>query len=173
VALDEATSGLAESIVNALFGIGINSDDRAQRLLELTADSDPAVFWQVFHQVWNNCDDTWYLQLDIIEALELNREAQPPRLFWNDEQKAFFDALPEVVTIYRGCSRERMRGVSWTTDKAVAEGFARGHRGITVPDAIVAEYRIAKPDIITVMPDIAESEVIIDPRGIEISARPL
>jgi hypothetical protein len=28
----------------------------------------------------------------------------------------------------------------------------------------VAEYRITKPDIITVMPDMAESEVIIDPR---------
>jgi hypothetical protein len=48
--------------------------------------------------------------------------------------------------------------------QAVAEGFARGHRGITVPDAVVAEYRITKPDIITVMPDMAESEVIIDPR---------
>jgi hypothetical protein len=65
----------------------------------------------------NTRDDTWYLQLDVIGALETNREAQSPRLFWNNEQKGFYGALPEVVTIYRGCSRERMRGVSWTTDR--------------------------------------------------------
>lgn len=173
MACDEATGSPAEGIIDALFGIGIDSDGRAERFLELTADSAPAVFWQVFHQAWNTCDDTWYLQLDVIEALELNREAQPPHLFWNDEQKVFYGALPELVTVYRGCSRERMRGVSWTTDKTVAEGFARGHRGITIPDAVVAECRIAKQDIITVIPDRDESEVIIDPRGIEISARPL
>lgn len=66
-------------------------------------------------------------------------------------------------TLYRGCSLDRIHGLSWTTDRKVAEGFVYGHRGMRVPDAVIAKTRIRKNDIITVVTDRGESEVIIDP----------
>lgn len=45
-----------------------------------------------------------------------------------EEIKDFYESLPEEVTIYRGCAKEEFDdmdlGLSWTTDRGVAEFFA-------------------------------------------------
>jgi len=77
---------------------------------------------------------------------------------------AFYDSLPDEVAVYRGCSRPRMSAISWTTDRQVADIFARGHRGIRVPDPVIASAVIPKSAIFTVVTSRNESEVIVDPR---------
>ena len=42
-------------------------------------------------------------------------------------EKTFYDELPDLITAYRGCSTWRKRGLSWTTDRRVAASFAKGH----------------------------------------------
>ena len=75
----------------------------------------------------------------------------------------FFDSLPDTVPIYRGCSKERVRGISWTTDRTVAKSFASGHRGVAVPNASLAHAIIPKGAVFCVFTDRQESEVLIDP----------
>jgi hypothetical protein len=43
--------------------------------------------------------------------------------------------------------------LSWTLDQTVADGFARGHRGIFNPNPVVLETVIAKRDIAFAVPD--------------------
>jgi hypothetical protein len=58
--------------------------------------------------------------------------------FLSEQQRKFFVELPAQVQVFRSRSRPRVRGIAWTTDRIIAEGFARGHRGIRVPDPILA-----------------------------------
>jgi hypothetical protein len=71
--------------------------------------------------------------------------------------------LPDTVEVFRGCSHPRLRGVSWTTDRAVAWSFARGHRGIRMPDPAVATAVIPKEEIFFVAAARQESEIVLNP----------
>jgi hypothetical protein len=138
-------------------------------MLNLTAFAfSDKVFWNVFHENWSGCDDTWHLREELIGTLTANVDSASE--YWRNDQRRFFDDLPKMVTLYRGCSLDRIHGMSWTTNRKVAEGFARGHRGMGVPDAVIAKTRTRKSDIITVVTDRGESEVIIDPDQIGFEA---
>lgn len=150
-------------ISKQLWGPGVNSANRLIELLSLTTFANHAVFWKVFCSHWDDCDDTWDLQEKLLDDLEYRSEGYLPEQHLSERSKDFFDRLPATIDLYRGCSRSRLYGVSWTTDLKVAEGFARGHRGIQVPNAGVASAQLAKRDIFTVMTDREESEVIVRP----------
>ena len=80
------------------------------------------------------------------------------------DQREAFDELPDVLTVYRGCSRARASGVSWTLDEEVAQRFTKGHRAIPVPDPVVVVGRITKAEIFGVFIDRNESEIVLDPK---------
>jgi hypothetical protein len=65
--------------------------------------------------------------------------------------------------VHRGCSRRHIRGLGWTTDEHVADGFACGHRGIPVHDPGIASGLVSKRDIFFVAVERNESEVVLDP----------
>lgn len=153
-----------DSIIRKLFGPGVNSTDRLAAMLALTEGADASVFWTVFHRAWSNCDDTWDQRAALYSALVRHAPAVP-HLKGNDLE--FWNALPEVVTVYRGGDWLRRRGMSWTTDKEVAEGFARGHRNIRPVWPVVLEARIKKRSVLTVFTDRSESEVLVRPRALQ------
>src|SRR3546814_13249726 len=43
-------------------------------------------------------------------------------------ERALYDEFPEEVVIYRGCYALNKWGLSWTTDRAIAERFPTLHR---------------------------------------------
>jgi hypothetical protein len=157
---------LAKGISSAL--ADINSDDRAEEMLRLTWFVDSDVFWKVFHENWCCCDDTWYLRKVLIDALSCNHAEGSACWLMDTKQRRFFDKLPPTVTVYRGCSSDRIRGISWTTDLSVAERFARGHRGIKVPDPVVVKAQIPKDAIFTVFVERNESEIVLDPEQLKL-----
>lgn len=65
--------------------------------------------------------------LPVLRALHARRL----RIFDSGRARRAFDALPSVIEVYRGtCMAEhesRQYGISWSTDRAVAEGFALRH----------------------------------------------
>jgi hypothetical protein len=90
-----------------------------------------------------------------------------PLDFLSPKDKAAFESLPKHIRIYRGCSLPRVYGFAWTTDLLVAERFAKGHRGVGVPDPVIASFRVPKAAIIGYYTDREESEAFIEPRIIE------
>ncbi|WP_409188491.1 hypothetical protein [Bradyrhizobium sp. RDM4] len=164
---------LAEKITKKLCGPGVNSTNRLSAILALTAFEEPKVFWQVFHENWSGCDNTWVLQDEILDALEW---FGLDGVDMTDEQLAFLSGLAtdrySRITVYRGCSRERIRGLSWTTNAKIAQEFARGHRGIGVPDPVVVKAKVRKSNVITVISNREEEEVILNPLHLRCLRKP-
>ena len=79
------------------------------------------------------------------------------------ENGKFFDALPDLVQVYRGCAAYRTRGISWTADRDVGMKFARGIRFDNEPDRVLVEAIIPKQAIFAVFTDRKESEIVLDP----------
>ena len=71
------------------------------------------------------------------------------------------------LRIYRGCGRRRVRSLPWTTDRAVADKFARGGRFPQPPDPVIACAEIAKANLFFVSADRQENEVVLDPYSIK------
>jgi len=95
--------------------------------------------------------------------LELFKKADKNYLMDEDDRKEY-DKLPEKVKIYRGIQKgAREDGLSWTTNKEVAEWFAKrfNHNGKII------EGWINKKDIFAYIGERNESEVIVDPYKIE------
>jgi hypothetical protein len=44
------------------------------------------------------------------------------------KEKAALRALPEIISIYRGCYPNNRSGLSWSTDKEIAVGFTLQNR---------------------------------------------
>jgi hypothetical protein len=83
----------------------------------------------------------------------------------DEAEHTFYVGLPHLVPVWRGCERGRERGLSWTTDRAVAEGFALGRRCVNkYPTLVRAE--IPKQHIFGVFVSRRESEIALDPRRV-------
>lgn len=69
---------------------------------------------------WTRCDrGIGLFQPELQEALP---HRGPVRLMMTDDENAAYDALPEVVTIYRGCEANSasLPGICWSLNKDVA-----------------------------------------------------
>ena len=132
-------------------------------------------FLAVFFENWPHCDDTWYLQDDLLGQLQRFELEAPGVEFLSTEARAAYDALPDPVRVFRGCSRERVMAVTWTIDQEIAADFAHGHRSIKVPAAIIATGLVPKRAVYGVCIGRGESDIIIDPQyvyDLEVEAAP-
>lgn len=150
-----------EQGMRMLFGPGVNSTNRMEVLSAILSLSPREVAHELFPRAYSGCDDTWYYRRDLL--IDLRNQVRPG-VPLGEGAEEFLRDLPNPLTVYRGCHSTRVRGLSWTTDCKVAEGFARGHRGIRVPDAVVASAQIPKEAIFMVCLGRQESEVVLDPR---------
>jgi len=56
-----------------------------------------------------------------------------------------------------------IKGLSWTTEKAVAAAFARGHRGLFHKQPVIAATAVPKNKILFACAARSESEIIVKP----------
>jgi len=138
-----------------------SSENRLSTVLSLLEFAPSEIFWPAFMDAWSVCDATWRARTRLLRVLEAMQLAEP---FFSQAQRRFFDGLPANVPVFRGCSRPRVLGVAWTTDRTVAERFARGHRSIRVPEPVIASAIVPKERIFFVTDDRSEKEVVLNPR---------
>jgi hypothetical protein len=154
------TRGKAVQSINEAL-MWCDSHDRIDTLIRCIGRANEGTFWTVFNDWFCGCDNTWSAQGRLLSMLRRRHPAGCNYL--SPEARAFHDTFPERVQVYRGCHVSRVRGLSWTTNQAVAKGFAHGHRGMRVPDAVVVTASIPNDRIFTVFVDRQESEVLVDP----------
>lgn len=165
IARGQARAAAVKTAIDAarMYELAQNSDERLIAVLDLCLDAPPDIFWPVFLSAWSRCDATWPARNLLVDVLRKQSRKMPARKFYSPAARQFFDGLPDRVKIWRGCSRARVRGVAWTVDYPTAARFANGHRGIAVPDPVIAEAMIAKRDALAVFVDRNECELVIDP----------
>lgn len=117
-------------------------------------------YWKHLYESYVNSDRILeQLELDEVKDLfDSNRTCKAEWIMTKRELREL-DRLPEMVTIYRGCSEEESGdeeyGISWTTKREVAEWFANRI------DGVVVEMVIHKDSIKAYMLSRSEYEVIV------------
>ncbi|MGF6905320.1 hypothetical protein [Paraburkholderia sp. GAS348] len=74
-------------------------------------------------QHWSSCDNVWEYTKELKYALFLNATPCTVPEMMNDSERQALAALPDTVTIYRGCGPLNMKGCCWTLDRNIAEEF--------------------------------------------------
>jgi hypothetical protein len=109
------------------------------------------------------CDAPWPYRSMVAGALRGARAEVNLLDVLEPAARDFYVALPGLVPVWRGCERGRERGLHWTTDRTVAEGFAQGRRCIN-PNPTLVHAEIPKQHIFAVLLDRQEHEIVLDPR---------
>lgn len=124
-----------------------------------------ATYWSVLRYVLTDTENQWEYKR-IMPMLIAPQNAADLRL--RDEhlmdagERDRLAALPDVVTVYRGCRAHNRTGWSWTTDYEKAVWFARRfHR-----PGIIRAGRVRKYSIVAVFDGRNESEVLVHPRHV-------
>ena len=92
-----------------------------------------------------------------------------PLHFMDTDDKMAYDALSDIVTLYRGTDQDELdiyaasgrAGLSWTTDESRAKWFAERFAGSTGKQPIVMRQTCPKSDIFACVGQRGEDEVIV------------
>jgi hypothetical protein len=112
-------------------------------------DDQVETFWSAVEQHWSGFDK---LPHERFEAeFSRFRDARP---------RSMLERIPERLEVYRGQQRGA-DGLSWTTSRAVAEGFAHGHRGMINDDPVVRSTTVLREEIAFLCNERNEEEVVL------------
>ena len=97
------------------------SHTRIPAILDLFGLVDIDEWYRLLGENWSSCD---YVSLHGRALKARLGVVGPLRAMMTPEENAAYDALPNVVTIYRGCDGFRpIRGMSWSLDWDIANLF--------------------------------------------------
>ena len=115
---------------NILFGIGIDSMNRFECFYNLRSDLSPTLYWYGLRAAYENSDN---LYLHAQNARDCFMSMQPQReLLMLKRERTFIDKLTDIVTIYRGMTKEEADsskyGMSWSLSRKTADFFINTYR---------------------------------------------
>lgn len=88
------------------------------------------------------------------------------KIMMNEEEYAYYESLPEIITVYRGVSPGRAKdGLSWTDDKEKAIWFANRFATENQQGYLLAG-KVDKEDVLAYFNGRNESELVIHPKSI-------
>ncbi|WP_298494827.1 hypothetical protein [uncultured Maritimibacter sp.] len=141
----------ASKFIEYLYGVDVaGSAERPHEVVKWAtklADHEGKLFWEVVVEVWSDFDRIPHEDF--------------ARLFNRFSATKPYTGLMERLTVFRGQSGDAQPGLSWTTKREVAEGFAHGHRGIRVPNPVVLERTISPDEIAFTCHEREEHEVVL------------
>jgi hypothetical protein len=118
----------------------------------------PDTWFAVLSECWSSCDNISRFQRELETIFRRHRGLWVEMTPSNERQS--LDALPQVVTVFRGCGTENKLGLSWSLSREIAAGFPFLHRYKT-PNPLLITARIKRANIVGLMfEDRGEDEVI-------------
>jgi hypothetical protein len=161
--ITEQLSGLNWIEITEKLGDFDNYDRSIALPFVLSRSPGPADTARVYLQWGNVCDAPWAGRRVIADRLRDALREVGLRDLLGSDARAFYDSLPALIAVYRGCEKGRERGLHWTTDRAVAERFASGQRCFNRFPTLVRAV-IPKQHVFAVFADREEIEVVVDPK---------
>ena len=127
---------------------GGGSAERPWKVLEWANTCSGKAFWAVVLREWSTFDRIPHVEFATMFTKFADHAPPKPD-------------LPVRMTVYRGQSASAPKGLSWTRDRSVAEGFAHGHRNIRVPDPVVLEMEVTPAQVAFYTNARKEREVVL------------
>lgn len=84
-------------------------------------------WFRLLGQEWSSCDNLWEWSDVLRWKLQIANRRQL-NLMMTPEDRAQLQALPETLTVWRGCHEVNVNGLSWSLDRSVAERFPTLYR---------------------------------------------
>jgi hypothetical protein len=138
-----------------------DSYSRLPMIMEARPRRSASRLWPLWFRLlgenWSGCDNIseFHLQLSIAFFEHAGQRVE----LMSHEERAALDALPEKVTIFRGCGPINRLGLSWSLSRAVASRFpflTRYRQG--TPLLLIAD--VPKSRLVAFKSDRDESEII-------------
>ena len=120
---------------------------------------DDADWLGLLGQEWSGFDNIGHHIDDLFESPLWSRQGAIPEMMTPAEQ-ASFDALPGVITVYRGCYKANKWGFSWSLSEDTAAQFPSLNRYRQRNQALLVKATVRKQNIIALKLDREESEII-------------
>jgi len=139
---------------------------RFPAFLEIEGNLNTEQYWKLLGEVWVDTENAHQNRYEWLYAFE-GRDGKEHLL--GEDEKAWYDVLPETLTVYRGFTLEHddaVDGMSWTLDPKIALFFAKRFVG---PDetACVASAEILKASIIGLFLGRGEDEVLLNAENLQ------
>lgn len=131
------------------------------------------IYWKMVGQCYT-CSSLAHTDMPIILNY-LNDERPEKEHLMDEEEREFFNNLPDEVTIYRGCTKKEIKSgnfrISWTLDKKIAEFFAFEYNNLAIGHSLdknkslyeVIEKTVSKKDLLCYFGGRNEAEVLYIP----------
>lgn len=129
---------------------------RINAFLEIEDKLSNKDYWELLSDVWVNSENIWQNLATWKELLTDNRSGKMH--FMNAEERKKLRSLPDVVTVYRGCTNKNKNGLSYTLDKNRAIFFTKYR---FAKDGRVIKKEVPKTKIFAYLNGRNEDEIII------------
>jgi hypothetical protein len=135
--------------------------ERAKQLTECLEELTTELFWLVFLNIWPSICGSWPYQPKLLEMLRYHADQEPAIHYMRPLAIQFFDELPPVVDVFRGCDRGRVLGLSWSPSQRLARGYAAAKH---LSHPLLARAKIRRSAIFAVCIGEGDCEIVVDPK---------
>lgn len=104
-----------------------DSYNRMTTLLDAYQLLEREHFFKALGRNWCCSDNIWEHRDQLSQILS-NASRKELDLMMEPNELAALANMPAIIKVYRGCYENNRNGLSWTTDKAIAERFTAQHR---------------------------------------------
>lgn len=132
------------------------SYSRLDELLYLFREMSYADWLAVCGEAWSCCDNIGAARLLLRQLLPAHGPVAP---MMDTPECMAWDALPERLTIYRGCGPSNMLGASWSLNRDTAARFPFLNR-YRQPKPLLVTATVKKSHVLAIKLDRKESEII-------------
>jgi hypothetical protein len=136
---------------------------RTEPMVMIILAANPERRLRIFLESGDCCDAPWPWRSLLADLLRSARKEVDLRECLSPRALTWFDGLPPIIPLYRGCTAGRERGLSWTTDVEVARRFAKGMRCIN-PAPTLVSAQISKQHVFACFVSRGEHEISLDYR---------
>jgi hypothetical protein len=133
---------------------------RLQALVDLFLQKEipDEKYWELLGDVFTDTENAWQNK----STWQMLFASDRPFRFamMRPEDVAAFEALPDVVTIYRGCNYANKNGLSWSLSEETAQFFAdRFYKNDNT--GMILEAQVKKSDVIALLNHRNEQEILL------------
>lgn len=138
-----------------------NSGNQLENFVEFADELEDKEYWKELASAYQ-LQDYSEINFELYKVLFSAKRGFKEYLM-SKEDREFLIALPEILTIYRGCSGKEIKhnlyGISWTLNKEIASQFA-DRKKILAGKSSVVERTIKKSEVIAYFNSREEEEII-------------
>lgn len=138
----------------------VDSFNRPEILYLMASLVNGKEWLQLFRDFWTQCDSCSLYHNEYKEVLLAHKIETIRAITHNEDDINFYNSLPEKFEVYRGTFVDVRfaGGISWTTDRDVAEKFEYGYQNFANNGPMVYRYRTNMTDEkFDLLKDIAKS----------------